>query len=221
MEHLQLNKDAKELRAMSLQRFEADDIGKALLLARAYLEASEDVNPLQDTEDALMVVMGERSKILDLHQKPDMGYIEELMPKLLAKYKKSYAEGEERNAHYDAIARGAVLLHAEALIEYGRCEEAIKMLMEEPMTGFWAGFKLFNMRKQLEAETFEEALITLWKQAADTNFSPEYREEVMAGVKLTIRRLKLSKREMFQKIISRGQSEGCLNAEKYAEGIWR
>ena len=77
------------------------------------------------------------------------------------------------------------------------------------------------MRKQLDAEIFENALMTLWKRAADTNFSPEYREEVMAGVKLTLRRLKLSKREVFKKNISRGQSEGCLNAEKYAAGIWK
>lgn len=220
MEHLQLNKDANELKAMSLQRFEADDMEKAFLLARKYLETREEVNPLLDVEDALMVVMGERSKILDLHKKPDVSYIEELVPKLLAKYKKPYIEGEERNAYYDEIAKGAVLLHAEALIEYERCEEALEVLLADPTVGFSAAFKLFNMRRCLDETTFENALLTLWKRASDTTYSQDYRYEVLQGVKLTIRRLKLSKYDWFKKIVGLGQSEGCLNAEKYAEGIW-
>ena len=221
MEHLQLNREAKDFKAMSLQEFEADDMTKAAMFARMYLDKNEEVNPLEDTQDALMVVMGERSRILDLHEKPDMSYIEELVPKLLAKYKKPYTEGEERNAHYDAIARGAILLHAETLIEYERYDEALEMLLAETIVGFHAGFKLFSMRNQLDATTFEDTLITLWKRATDTSFSPHYRKEVMEGVKLTLRRLKLSKHQWFKKITSRGQSEGCLNAEKYAAGDWK
>lgn len=211
--------DTKIYQILSIYEYQNDNMKRAWYYARRYLERNEKDLNLENLRDALVFVMGERSRILDLHQKPDMSYIEKNVSKLLELYKMPYIEGEERNQYYDYIAEEAVLLHAEGLIEHERYKEAVEVLLSDTIGGYREIYKLFKIKKHLDITTYMNTVLTFWKRANDLHFSEEYRKQVMTGIEFVIHRFKARSFFEYHHFVSLGQAAGCKNAESFMQDI--
>ena len=202
-----------------IDSYKKDEMEEAWNYARQYITSCDDIKPLENIADALAVVMGERCKILDMHQKSDLSYIEQLVKNLIKKYKEPYVPGKERNKDKDRVVTEAVLLHANALVQYEKYKEALEVLLTEDLEGFRSALDIFKLRAHLDSSTKEQAYFTLWKRANDENYPIEYRTAGMKRVEFLIERYKKKSFFEYSRFVNLGIEAGCKNAESYAADV--
>ena len=206
--------DANTYRAMGVYDYLNGNVKAAYIYARRYIDLKTENLNLENLIDALMFVMGERQKILYYHQKPELSYIEQNVSKLLALYKMPYVEGEERILYYDDVAENAILLHAESLIEHERYEEAVEVLLSDTIGGYREVYNLFKIKKYLDLATYMNAALAFWKRVDDTQYSEEYRNQVMKGIEFILHRFKARNIQEYEHFISLGKAAGCKSIER-------